>query len=293
MAICAFYKRRRNHMQLISGHKGGQYLRLMAISTTEMFGTIPLGTFYMVLNAKLGVSPWTGWASMHNHYSQVDQVAGFIWKNEPLEALGLEMFRWSLVACAFLFFALFGFTFEAREQYYGLYKFLTRVTKQMSTSSSALHGAPHAYVGFVHRIASPDSSGLTLPIFCSSPSVPYAKGNGGATGPIRVTVQTDREKDDSSISLTLTDQASVLSISMESTRNSDSTTVQDSHSDTDAVSFYTAKSFDESGMQYERQLTPPPGITLLTVPRASVPPHFPGAPESMMPTHASPNVETV
>ena len=149
MAICAFYKRRRNHMQLISSHKGGQYLRLMAISTTEIFGTIPLGTFYMVLDAKLGVSPWTGWASMHRYDSRVGQVAGFIWKNEPLEALCLEMFRWSLVACAFIFFALFGFTFEAREQYYGLYKFLTRVARQMSMSS-ALHGAPHAYAVFVH-----------------------------------------------------------------------------------------------------------------------------------------------
>jgi pheromone a factor receptor len=143
MAICAFYKRRRNHMQLISGHNRGQYLRLMAISIIEMLFTVPLGTFYIVYNAKLGIIPWKGWASMHSHFSEVEQFAGFTWKNVPELAIPLEMFRWSLIACAFIFFALFGFTVEAREQYYRLYKLLAR---HILTSSSAPHGAPHAYV---------------------------------------------------------------------------------------------------------------------------------------------------
>ena len=115
-------------------------------------------------------------------------------------------------------------------------------------------------------------------------------GNGGVTDPIRVMFQTGQEKDNSSVSLTLTDQPSVLSVSMESIRNSDSTTVQDSHSD--SVSFYTAKSFDEPGIQDECQSSPPPGI-LFTAPLASIPPHVHGVPESKMPVHASPSVETV
>jgi hypothetical protein len=105
-------------------------------------------------------------------------------------------------------------------------------------------------------------------------------------------VQTLQDGDNSSVSLTLTDQPSVLSVSMESIRNSGSTTVQDSHSDT--VSFYTAKSFDEPGMQDECQSAPPPPGILLTVRPASVPPHSPGASESTMPVHASSaGVETV
>ena len=36
MAIYAFYKRRRNHMQLISSANRGRYLRLMAISSMEI-----------------------------------------------------------------------------------------------------------------------------------------------------------------------------------------------------------------------------------------------------------------
>jgi pheromone a factor receptor len=96
-----------------------------------------------VSDAKLDIIPWKGWASVHSHYSGVGQVAGFTWKNVPKMATPLEMFRWELVACAFIFFALFGFAVEAREQYYRLYKLLA---SRISTSSSAPHGAPHAYV---------------------------------------------------------------------------------------------------------------------------------------------------
>jgi hypothetical protein len=113
------------------------------------------------------------------------------------------------------------------------------------------------------------------------------KRNGGVTDPIKV--KTGRGRDNSSVSLTLTDQPSVLSISIGSIPISDSTAVQDSRSDT--VSFYTAKSFDEPGMQDECQSAPPAGI-LSTVRPASVPPHSPGASESTMPVHAS-GVETV
>jgi pheromone a factor receptor len=125
----------------------------MIISSVDVFASVPLSTFFIVSDAKLGIKPWKSWADTHSHYSKVVQIAAFIWKDVPAMAFSIEVFRWSLVACAFVFFALFGFTVEAREQYYSLYKFLTR---HMSTSSSSTpHGAPHAYVVFVHCIASP------------------------------------------------------------------------------------------------------------------------------------------
>jgi len=144
MAISAFYKHRRNYMQLVSSPNRGRYLRLMAISVTEILGTIPLGTYYIVKDAKAGIIPWKGWAYMHRHYSEVIQVAGFTWKNDPEMAINLEMFRWSLVFCAFLFFALFGFAAEAREHYYRLYKSLARRIGKSSTPTPP--GAPHACV---------------------------------------------------------------------------------------------------------------------------------------------------
>lgn len=114
------------------------------------------------------------------------------------------------------------------------------------------------------------------------------RNSGDVTGPIMV--QTGRDRDNSSDSLTLRDQPSGLSISTETIPNSDSTTVQDS--DSDIVSFYTAKSSDEPGMQDESHSAPPSGIPLSVRP-PSVPHDFPGASELAIPVHASSSVETV
>ena len=106
---------------LASGLSRGRYLRLMAIGGVEVLGTIPLGMYIIVYNAKLGVGPWISWAHVHSNYSRVWQIAGFIWKNDTEVATNIEIYRWSLVACAFLFFALFGFADEARVHYRRVY----------------------------------------------------------------------------------------------------------------------------------------------------------------------------
>jgi hypothetical protein len=319
MAIYAFYKRRRNHLQLTSSANRGRYLRLMVISSTEVLGTIPVGTYYIVTIAKMGVAPWKGWARMHSHRSEVIQVAGFIWKNNPVLSFELELLRWSLVACAFLFFALFGITGEAREHYYRLYKSLAR---RIGKSTSTPHGAPLACVVRLPCWSVLIHLGLRHSFSCSTPSVPYVKRNDGATNPIMV--QMGRNNDNLSISFT--DQSSTVSISMESTLIQDSMTLKDSDSDSDIVSFYTAKSSNEPGMEHQYQLAPPPGLLptlrpvsvpsapppvyLPTVRPASVPsapppgilptlhpasvlPHFPEPTKSTMPVYASSSVETV
>ena len=115
----------------------------MAISSVEILGTIPLGTYYIVASVKNGLEPWKGWAVVHSHYSEVIQIAAFIWRAEPQVVLALEMSRWSLVACAFLFFALFGLSDEAREHYCRPYNSLAR---RIGKSPSTPHKAPLACV---------------------------------------------------------------------------------------------------------------------------------------------------
>src|SRR6266853_654559 len=90
---------------------------LMALSSIEIFGTIPLGTYWIVSDAKQGVGPWKSWAYQHGDYSRVIQVPDFMWKNEFDAVVGLEVYRWSLVLCASIFFAFFGFAEEARQHY--------------------------------------------------------------------------------------------------------------------------------------------------------------------------------
>jgi pheromone a factor receptor len=122
---------------LASSLSRGRYLRLMAIGAVEVLGTVPLGTYIIVHNVKLGVGPWKGWAQMHSDYSRVIQVAGFIWKNDPDISTIIELYRWSLVACAFLFFALFGFADEARLHYRRVY---TSFASRIGFSTLPLHG---------------------------------------------------------------------------------------------------------------------------------------------------------
>jgi hypothetical protein len=128
----------------------------MAISSTEMLFTIPLGTYYIVYNAKGGIEPWVSWADMHKDYSSVLQIAGFIWKNDSSAVTGLELYRWSLIVCSFVFFAFFGFADEARQHYRRVY---TTLASRIGYSTFTLQGSSHAYVVSPSCSVRPASSG--------------------------------------------------------------------------------------------------------------------------------------
>ena len=130
-------------MSATPGLTRNRYIRLMCVSAMEIMGTIPLGTLYIVKNARLGVVPWPGWAKTHENYSVVYQVPASIWKNDHDSLFALEMYRWSLVLCAFLFFALFGFADEARRHYRLVYE---SIASHIGYSASGLHGSSHGYV---------------------------------------------------------------------------------------------------------------------------------------------------
>ena len=144
--VYTFYKRHRQFKEITSSNPGlsrSRYIRLMAISSTELFVTIPLGTYYIVYNAKNGVTPWISWANTHSNYSTVNQIAAFIWKNDPAAVTGLELYRWSLIFCSFVFFAFFGFADEARQHYRRVY---TTLASHIGYSTFTLQGSSHAYV---------------------------------------------------------------------------------------------------------------------------------------------------
>ena len=131
-------------MPFSQGFSSGLYFRLMVLSSIEILGTIPIGTYILVSNVKEGVGFWQSWASMHSHYSDVYQIPGSIWENDRQFHQGLEMYRWLLVVCAFIFFAFFGFAKEAREHYRLVY---TSIASRIGYPRSTLHGPPsHACV---------------------------------------------------------------------------------------------------------------------------------------------------
>ena len=149
--IYLLFRYHRQFRQVVSssqfeGLSRGRYLRLIALASVEILGTIPLGTYVIVSNAKRDVTSWRSLTSMHHRYSEVFQFASVVWKNEKYCVIGLEMFRWSLVVCAFIFFAFFGFAEEARQHYRLLYTFLASCTGYSMMSTSTLSESPHVCV---------------------------------------------------------------------------------------------------------------------------------------------------
>jgi pheromone a factor receptor len=144
--IYTFFRRDRELSEFRSTCRGlsrGRYRRLMAIGAAELLGTIPLGTYYIVHDVRIGVLPWISWAYTHGNYSAVRQVPAFIWRYDPNIGAGLEGFRWLLVASAFIFFALFGFAEEARQNYRRIY---TTLASRIGFSTFTLRESSQAYV---------------------------------------------------------------------------------------------------------------------------------------------------
>jgi pheromone a factor receptor len=148
MNIYQLYKRVHQVKEMISSNSGlnrGLYIRLMVLSSVEIFGTIPLASYYMSLDVKEGIERWVSWAYIHSDYSVVEQIPSIIWKHDSEMVVGVEMFRWSLVLCAFIFFAFFGFAGEARENYRRMFKWVVRRVRYL-TSSGTISRSTHAYV---------------------------------------------------------------------------------------------------------------------------------------------------
>lgn len=119
LSIRAFMRRRAQFKELLSGNNNlnsGRYFRLMLLAGIEILCTVPFTTFFMVLNIKR-MNPWKSWENTHIYFSAVHQFPAVIWHRIPYAELALELGRWLLVLCAFLFFGFFGFADEARKNY--------------------------------------------------------------------------------------------------------------------------------------------------------------------------------
>ncbi|KAI9509916.1 pheromone A receptor-domain-containing protein [Russula earlei] len=246
-------------MSFNRGLNRGRYLRLMALSSVEILGTVPLGTYFIVSNAKMGVTPWISWDDTHSNYSRVAQYAAFIWKNDHAVVVGLEMYRWLLVLCAFIFFAFFGFAVEARHHYRLVYTSLASRIGLLTTTSGTLHGSSHA-----------------------TSSLPHVKSKGGITVSV-ITATGDKRYS----TVSFTDQLSIPSISLAGDSKPDFKIEQ--YSPTDSVASSSMGSFEPvaSGQSPEPEATTAAGD-----PRSDEP-HTPDTTKSNLHVYSSDAADTV
>jgi pheromone a factor receptor len=152
MNIYHIFKRLRQSKDMASPNSGfnrGLYIRLMALSSVEILGTVPLGSYYIACDIKSGIQKWESWAQIHNDYSHIEQIPNIVWKHDPQSVLSLELFRWTVVLCAFLLFAFFGLAEDAWRHYRLIYTTLAHhVGYSLVTSSS---NSPHASEYVIQR----------------------------------------------------------------------------------------------------------------------------------------------
>jgi pheromone a factor receptor len=142
MNIYHLYRRRRQfkEMPMISSGSGMNrsiYIRLMLLSSVEILGTIPLGSYWIAFSIKQGLTKWGSWAEVHSNYSKIEQIPSVVWKHDSTAVVSLELTRWSLVLCAFLFFGFFGLAGEAWKHYRLVYTSLAnRVGYSISSNTT-------------------------------------------------------------------------------------------------------------------------------------------------------------
>lgn len=94
-----------------------QYCRLILLSVVEITLTIPLATYILVRNiTQVPIYTWKGLVDLHYHFGRIDQYPIDIWTQSPAKRQ-TEIDEWLIIACAIVFFLLFGLTEEARIRY--------------------------------------------------------------------------------------------------------------------------------------------------------------------------------
>ncbi|KAI0061249.1 STE3-like pheromone receptor [Artomyces pyxidatus] len=125
--LCTLYRFTRHSRELralLSADKAkrGRYIRLIIIAGSDIFACIPLSIYDIYCDSTF-ISPWISWQYVHSGFSEVIQIPASVWKANSDMYVGLDMTRWVTVACAFVFFSLFGiFSQEAISHYQLLYR---------------------------------------------------------------------------------------------------------------------------------------------------------------------------
>ncbi|KAH9976680.1 pheromone A receptor-domain-containing protein [Lactifluus volemus] len=197
MVLYHFFKRKNQLAEVMSSHEGmrrSRYIRLMLLASSEMIITVPYSSFLLSTVFKAGLYKFH-WSTLRHNYTHVPQYTTVQWQSDPVTRVILEVDVWSLVYCAFIFFAFFGFADEARVHYRRAYSSITRRVG-FSKSSGTFTGSTHAM-------------------------------SSSKTGGAMVSVVQSRNRR-GSITLSFTDQLSIPSISIPGDLISDSKIEQDS-----------------------------------------------------------------
>ncbi|KAJ4490544.1 pheromone receptor [Lentinula aciculospora] len=121
LILRTFYMRRIHFNQVLSTNgmiNPSRYLRLMLLALIDIMCTLPIGTYTIYISLKgLPLAPWISWEDTHYDFGFVQLIPAVIWRSDFRTYTSVQITRWLPIACAFIFFVLFGFAEEAMKNY--------------------------------------------------------------------------------------------------------------------------------------------------------------------------------
>lgn len=180
-------QRRAQFQQFLSSNSSlsvGRYFRLMALATAELLFNIPITSYGMYLNiTSRPIYPWKSWSDTHLAWYVIDTYPGLLWRSQKTQVVILELSRWSLIFCAFVFFAFFGFADEARRNYKRAYQAVlkklefspARDTKKDTFTQVLYHGFVRVLTAFCTQLI--QARGTTVS-YRAGPTITFLAASG-------------------------------------------------------------------------------------------------------------------
>jgi pheromone a factor receptor len=144
LSIHAFY----NRSKLNETHNilnPDRYIRLMCFSAVDLLTGIPISLYYLYVDV-LELVPFP--AITQDQFSLIFHLPAVAWRATPLSELSYELNRWIIVWSAFIFFAIFGFTEESRNNYRAVLQSVVQVFVKIGIKSRPRNKAEGYVISF-------------------------------------------------------------------------------------------------------------------------------------------------
>ena len=120
LSIRALYKRSKLNLNVTRNNNNNfdskRYIRLICFSAYDLITLFPINVLVLYFHIQ---AVYTIPASTQEYFklSKILQLPAFLWRADRITELCFELVRWNTVWAAFVFFAIFGFTEESRNNY--------------------------------------------------------------------------------------------------------------------------------------------------------------------------------
>lgn len=145
IAMKAFLQRRLQFNAHLKGNNSGlttgRFLRLIALSTSDLLVSFPLALYFLYTFSR-HLIPWTSFSDIHYQFNYIWRVSAAEWANQPTAETTVVLPLWLAPLNAVIFFAFFGLAEDALSDYVGWYVTI----KEFACSWLRIKGGTLVYV---------------------------------------------------------------------------------------------------------------------------------------------------